>query len=102
MTFFLIVVSIVLAISLSFSVKKNLELLERLDEVSDSIEESLDVIDESYAKISQKATLEVMSDEPVVKELVADIKAAKDALILVANKIVQPLNELEEPDDKET
>lgn len=94
LTLLLAVVSVVLY----YSIKKNLELLQLLDDLNDQVEESLDILDGSYQRISQKASLEVMSDEPVVRELIADMKSAKDALILVANKIVQPLDQTDDLD----
>lgn len=100
MIFLLITIIASLGTLLFFSVKKNFELMSILDDVSDQVEESLDIIDNSYRKISEKASLEVMSDEPVVRELIADIQTSKDALILVANKIVQPLNN-DDLDDQE-
>ena len=99
MIIFLFLVCSCLSVGLFFSVKKNLELLSQIDDISDQIEESLDIIDASYKRISEKASLEVMSDEPVIRELVADMKASKDALILVANKIVQPLTNNDDLDD---
>jgi|RifCSPhighO2_12_1023870.scaffolds.fasta_scaffold170432_2 hypothetical protein len=74
-------------------------LIEQLDEVKEQVEESLDVIDYVYGRIVIKAQTDVMSDEPLVRELVSDIHAAKDAMILVANKIVLPF--IEDEEDKE-
>lgn len=101
MTMLLTLILIVMSIGLYYSIKKNLELLQLLDDVNDQVEESLDILDALYQRVSQKASLEVMSDEPIVRELVADMKSAKDALIIVANKIVQPLDQTDDLDDKE-
>jgi hypothetical protein len=87
---------IALAIALFYSLKKNIELMEQLDEVKDQVEESLDVLDFVYGRIYDKSQIEVLSDEPLVRELLQDIKAAKDTMIIVANKIVLPLSEDED------
>jgi 50S ribosomal subunit-associated GTPase HflX len=70
--------------------------MEQLDEVKDQVEESLDVLDFVYGRIYDKSQIEVLSDEPLVRELLQDIKAAKDTMIIVANKIVLPLSEDED------
>lgn len=102
MCLILFVISVLLAFALFISVKRNLTLLEQLDEIRDQVNESLDVIDYVYGRIAAKAQTEVMSDEPLVRELVSDMQAAKDAMILVANKIVLPfIEEDDEEEDKE-
>lgn len=92
----LMLLIIALAIALFYSLKKNIELMEQLDEVKDQVEESLDVLDFVYGRIYDKSQIEVLSDEPLVRELLQDIKAAKDTMIIVANKIVLPLSEDED------
>jgi hypothetical protein len=78
---------VALMVGLFISVKKNLELLENLEEAVRQTEESLDLLDESYGKIYEKSKIEIFSDEPIVKELLNDINGAKDAVLLVANKL---------------
>ena len=87
MIYFLFVVVVTLLTFLIFSIKKNLELNEQLEDVTGQIEESLDILDEYYARIDKKTKIEMFSDEPIIKELVADIGASRDAILLIANKI---------------
>lgn len=88
----MIVVSILLILSLIvlfFSVRKSIALNERLENISDSINTSLDIIDNCYARVSSKLEIELLSDEPIVKELVSDMKYCKDSLLVIANIITQ-------------
>lgn len=74
-----------LSFFLFFSVRLNLKNVDKLEKINERIEESLDVLDVCYQRATARAALEVFSDEPVVKELVEDIRISKDAILLVAN-----------------
>jgi hypothetical protein len=52
--------------------------------------------------VAEKSNIELLSDEPIVRDLVYDMKRSKDAILLVANMIVIPFNEDEEDDEEET
>lgn len=85
-----VVVSILLLVSvvaLYFSVRKNIQQNEKLEQISDQINVSLDILDNCYAKVSSKLEIELLSDEPIVRELVADMKYCRDSLLVVANVI---------------
>jgi hypothetical protein len=79
---------------LVLSVKKNIELVERLENLSESIEESIDVLQEQYEVIEKKTKIEVFSDEPVVRELIEDMRIAKNSVIKAA-KILDDSLELD-------
>lgn len=87
----LLIVCAALSGALVWSVRLNLSYADKLEEVSDQIEDSLDVLDTCYQRAAAKAELEVLSDEPVVRELMDDIRGSRDAILLVANLIVEPL-----------
>ena len=87
MIYFLLAVIVVLLSALFLSVKKNLVLNEKLENITEQIEESLDILDENYARIHRKTKIEILSDEPIIKELIFDINTSKDAILLIANKI---------------
>ncbi len=67
--------------------KKCLSLSEKLEEVEEQVSQSLDLLDDCYARIDQKSKLEVMSDDPVIRDLVNDMRDAREAVLLVAVKI---------------
>lgn len=87
MIFFLAAITFILSYGLYVSVKKNLELQEQLETIDLQIEECLDVLEECHQKIEAKSKIEVFSDEPVVKELIQDIKEAKASVLLVAKNL---------------
>ncbi len=87
-TYALIAIIVILAVALTISVRRNLELDDRFDELGEQVEESLDVLNDCYQRISKVAEMPVGSDDPVVRQLLADIKYTKHAILLVANKVV--------------
>lgn len=84
----LCILVVVLGISLFFSVRRNLELSDRFDEMGDQVEESLDILNDCYQRIAKVAEMPVTSDDPVIQQLLSDIKHTKHAILLVANKVV--------------
>lgn len=63
---------------------KSLQLQDKLDKVTEAIDQSLDVLDEHYRNVDKKSQLEVMSDDPIIRDLVSDIRGARDAVLVVA------------------
>lgn len=79
---------VLLSVMLLLSMRTTTILNEKFDEMQVQVDESLDVLDECYRKIGQALEIPVMSDEPVIREVLSDIKVAKNSILLVANKIV--------------
>lgn len=89
--FMLTVLFLMLAGSVWINVKltkKCLQMSEQRDDLVDVIEESLDVLDSCYTSIAHAAEIPVLSDEPVVKNLLADIRRSKNAVLAIAGKVV--------------
>jgi hypothetical protein len=82
-----------LILSLIWSVKKNLAFSEKFESIIEQIERSLDVLDSCYQRAAARSKLEVLSDEPVVRELLEDIQVTRDAILLVANLMIEPIEE---------
>lgn len=87
----LVIYAIGVTIAFVFSLRMNLDYSDKMQEIKEATEESLDVLNTFYQRAAARAELEVMSDEPVIRELVADLKGSRDAILLVANIIVDPL-----------
>lgn len=79
--------AVLTASALAISIRKNIELLEKLEEVGAQIEESLDILDEYHQRIDIASKTDVMFDDPIVKNLLSDITGCRDAVLLVANKL---------------
>lgn len=78
---------------LTISLKKNLEFMEKIDEVTDAIQESIEILAEQHEIMDKKSKIEVFSDEPIVRSLVQDIAIAKNAVLRVAKKLDDSLDE---------
>lgn len=83
-------------VALGFLTRKLILSLEKIDEIKEQVEESLDIIDQNYKGISKLLETPVLFDDPVVIDAVNQIKSSKESLLLVANKIVDPFVESEE------
>ena len=81
------------------SVRKNLELLDRIENVEDAIDNALKALDEQHQKINRKSKIEAFSDEPVVRELIQDIVTARNAVHRVALLLDDSLSD--KPKDEE-
>jgi len=70
------------------TVRQNLALSDQREELVDQIEESLDVLDHCYARLAHHAAIPVLSDEPVIQDVIHDIKLARNSVLAVASKVV--------------
>jgi len=87
----IIFLSIVLVASLWFNVylvRKNLALSDQREELVDQIEQSLDMLDECHRRLSHNSEIPVLSDEPIIKEVIGDVRRAKNAVLAIAAKVV--------------
>ena len=74
-------------------------------EIEDSIEESIDILNEMYVSINKILQKEIFFDSVEVRQVLADIRASQDAIVEVANKITkniktENINETEEKNKK--
>lgn len=91
----------VLAFALFQSVRRNLELEDRFEEQGEQVDESLDILNDCYQRIAKVAEMPVTSDDPIIQQLLADIKIAKQAILLIANKVVTFDRDEDEGDTEE-
>lgn len=55
--------------------------------VESAIEDSLDILNERYAKINEIAEKPIFFDSVEVRQVIAEIKASHDAILLIANRL---------------
>ena len=55
--------------------------------MQESIEESLDLIDEKYQRISEIHDIPVFYDSPEIRRLIAEIESTKYVILDIANKL---------------
>jgi hypothetical protein len=56
--------------------------------VQDSIEESLDLLDQRYAAMSKIAETPVFFDSVEVRQVISEIEASRDSILSVANSLI--------------
>jgi hypothetical protein len=96
---FLIILCIVLAVALALTLYFNYKLAKLVFRLEDQIEESLDIIDDCYGKISRAAETQVFSDEPFVQNFMKDLATIRGAILLIANKIFLFSGDVNETND---
>jgi len=100
--FFIVLLMVLLSVSFWINVvlaKKNLMLEDQREALVDEIEESLDDLEVIYDNIAHAAEIPVLSDEPVIRELLADIKRAKNAVLAIASRVVIYGSDMNEKDE---
>jgi len=85
---------ILLSISIFFCVKFALIILK----MQDVIEDSLDVLDEKYAKISEILNIPIFFDSREVRDVLKEINGVRDSILNIAQKLTNQ-KDLEEDDD---
>lgn len=83
-----IIMNVILLFLLGVSIYCFFKLGKAVIEIENQVEESLDILDESYQAIGKILETPVMSDDIFVRQVLSDIKSAHDAVLLVASKIV--------------
>lgn len=61
---------------------------QKIFDLEESVEKSLDILDTSYRNLSRIAKYPVLYDDPIVQQAVREIARAKDSVLVVANKLM--------------
>lgn len=64
-------------------------LFDKLEEVTEQTEKSLDILNDRYRTLSEMAQIPVLIDDPIVKKFIFEMKQSINALLLVANLMVE-------------
>ena len=72
-----------LGVSIYFNIKHGLLILKFIE----TLEETLDVLDEKYHTISQVLEIPIFYDSPEIKTVLRDIKDSRDALLIAASQL---------------
>ena len=68
-------------------------------EIQESIEESLNIIDEKYLKIVSILEIPLFFDSPEIKRMLSELKDVKSSILYIANKLSP--NDLRFKEEKE-
>lgn len=98
---FFIATTLFAFVALCLSVYFALRLGRKVLVLEEKVEESLDRLDSCYHKLFALSNTPVMYDEPVVRQVLAEIRRAKDAVLIVANNLVAFSDSKDDDDDAE-
>ena len=79
MIYFVIFLLILLGIAVYFCYKFAMIIIN----MQEVIEESLDILDEKYAKISEILNIPIFFDSKEVRDVLREIKGVKDSILLI-------------------
>ncbi len=97
MIYFVIFLLILLGIAVYFCYKFAMIIIN----MQEVIEESLDILDEKYAKISEILNIPIFFDSKEVRDVLREIKGVKDSILLIAQKLTnQEIIEEEEIEEE--
>ncbi len=77
------ILAVLLGVSLYFNIKHGLIIIK----FTETIEDSLDVIDEKYQSISEILEKPVFFDSIEIRQVIRDITGVRDSLLIIANSI---------------
>jgi hypothetical protein len=63
------------------------------------IEESLDIIDEKYYNLNKILEIPLFFNNHEIKTAIDEVKETRDALLYIANQLVNNKEEIDEPED---
>ena len=87
------ITSVVLAISIYYNYKFAMIIIQ----TQDSIEDSLDVLDERYSSISKILEIPIFYDSREVRQVLSDIEESRESILEVARQMTQTdIGELDE------
>ncbi len=92
MIYAIVILSLLLSVSVYFCIKFGIIILG----IQDSIEESLDLIDEKYDSISQILQRPLFYDSPEVRKVLEDIRETRDSLHSIAFTLYKDFEVLED------
>ena len=56
--------------------------------VQDSVEETLDILDERYESISKILEIPLYNDSPEIRKIHKDLERCRDAVLFIANRLI--------------
>jgi hypothetical protein len=85
----LLVYSIALTTLLPLSVFYNIRFIRTIFKVQDSVEESLDILDQTYASVTKVLDMPVFFDSIEVRQVINEINKSRETILYVANVLGQ-------------
>lgn len=92
MLYALVIISILLAISIFYCIRFAFIIIS----IQENIEESLEILDDKYQRISEVLTIPIFHDSREIRQVLEDIKDARQSVIEVAQRLSLQEEEEEE------
>ena len=96
LTYFLIGGVILVSLLLGVSVYYNYKFGVTIINMQESIEGCLDILDERYKTMSEISERPVFFDSSEIRQVVNDIAASRDAILVVASHLVDSVSDTED------
>jgi hypothetical protein len=93
-----IITIIVLFFFLLVSIYYNYKFAIVILKIEDSIEYSLDILDEKYARFQKILDTPLFYDSPQVRQVITDISETRDQILKIANELTEVDSAKEEKD----
>ena len=74
---------IALVISVYYNIKHGLLILKFIE----SLEDTLDILDQKYTSISEVLEIPIFYDSPQIRGVLEDIRDSRDSILVVANQL---------------
>ena len=59
--------------------------------IEDAIEQSLDILDQRYASITEVLSIPLFADSPEIRQVHKDIEKSRDAILTIANALTNDI-----------
>ena len=92
----IVILGALLSVSIYYNVRFGILILQ----IQDAIEDSLDILDERYQKISKILQIPLFYDSSEVRQVLEDIDASREAVLKVARQLTT-IEETKEPEPPE-
>jgi hypothetical protein len=93
---------VILVVALSVSLYYNYKFGRILIEVEDTVEDSLDLLDKNYEKLSKILEIPVFFDSVEVRQVIAEIDDARGTILKIANALTKSVGSEDGTQEKDS
>ena len=87
MNYYILIIALI-SLCLLVSIYYNYKFARIILKIEDAVEESLDSLDEKYASIQKVLATPLFFDSPQVRQVIQDITESRNAVLHVANQLM--------------
>ncbi len=98
----LIVLLIILTTALGISIYYNYKFGRIIINIEDTIEESLDLLDKNYEKMTKILEIPVFFDSIEVRQVISEIENSRDTILKIANALTKSIGSEDGSQEKDS